>query len=47
MAYAFERNGHITQAENMRRLLMFVETGATENLEPSTDSDSDKGDGLV
>ena len=31
-----------SQAENMRKLLMFVETGATENLEePSTDSDSE------
>ena len=48
VAYAFERNGHITQAENMRKLLMFVETGATENLEePSTDSDAEAGDGLV
>ena len=48
VAYAFERNGHITQAENMRKLLMFVETGATENLEePSTDSDAEAGEGLV
>ena len=44
VAYAFERNGHISQAENMRKLLMFVETGATENLEePSSDSDSTEG----
>ena len=37
VAYAFERT--ISQAENMRKLLMFVETGATGNLaEPSADS---------
>ena len=45
VAYAFERNGCITQAENMRKLLMFVETGATENLEePSTGSDAETGE---
>lgn len=48
VAYAFERNGHISQAENMRKLLMFVETGATENLEePSADTDSESPEGLV
>ena len=48
VAYAFERNGHISQAENMRKLLMFVETGATENLEePSADTDSEFPEGIV
>ena len=48
VAYSFERNGHISQAENMRKLLMFVETGATENLEePSADTDSESPEGLV
>lgn len=36
IAYGYERNGHIRQAEKMRELLMFVETGATET--PSADS---------
>lgn len=48
VAYAFERNGHISQSENMRKLLMFVESGATENLEePSDDADSDDAEGLA
>ena len=42
VAYAFERNGEITKAENMRKLLIFVESGATETLEePSSDSEKD------
>ena len=42
VAYGFERNGHIRQAEKMRELLMFVETGATEV--PSQDASSEAGD---
>jgi hypothetical protein len=38
VAYGYERSGHIRQAEKMRELLMFVETGATET--PSADSAS-------
>lgn len=48
VAYAFERNGYITQAENMRKLLMFVETGATEGLEESSPDETDEGlEGLL
>ena len=42
VAYGFERNGHIRQAEKMRELLMFVETGATEV--PSQDASPEAGD---
>ena len=38
VAYGYERNGYIRQAEKMRELLMFVETGATET--PSADASS-------
>jgi len=38
VAYGNERNGYIRQAEKMRELLMFVETGATET--PSADASS-------
>ena len=34
VAYGYERSGHIRQAEKMRELLMFVETGATETPSP-------------
>ena len=42
VAYAYERGGHIRQAEKMRELLMFVETGATETT--SADSSSENPD---
>ena len=42
VAYGYERSGHIRQAEKMRELLMFVETGATEM--PSTDASTEQGD---
>ena len=42
VAYGYERSGHIRQAEKMRELLMFVETGATET--PSAGSTSEGGE---
>jgi hypothetical protein len=41
VAYGYERNGFIRQAEKMRELLMFVETGATET--SSADSAGEEG----
>lgn len=38
VAYAFERNGKISQSEQMRELLLYIESGATENVE-SADAD--------
>jgi regulator of sirC expression with transglutaminase-like and TPR domain len=38
VAYAFERNGEISQAEKMRELLLYIELEATENVE-SADAD--------
>lgn len=43
VAYGYERNGYIRQAEKMRELLMFVESGATET--PSTDSSAQDSEG--
>ena len=39
VAYGYERSGHIRQAEKMRELLMFVETGATEMPSPGTSAE--------
>jgi hypothetical protein len=35
VAYAFERNGEISKAEEMRKLLLYIESGATEDVEPA------------
>ena len=43
VAYGYERNGHIRQAEKMRELLMFVETGATETSSADSSTDADAG----
>jgi len=39
VAYGYERSGHIRQAERMRELLMFVETGATETPSPGASAE--------
>ena len=33
VAYAYERNGFVSQAENMRELLLFVESDTKHNVE--------------
>ena len=49
VAYGFERNGFIRQAEKMRELLLFVESGATEtsSTETSTDVDDHNDDAAL
>ena len=46
VAYAFERNGHITQAENMRKFDVCRNWGYREFSGSSTDSDAEAGEGL-
>jgi len=42
VAYAYERNGSISQAENMRELLLFVESDTKENVESAGGSDEEE-----